>query len=214
MKSPILWIVLALVLIFVFWGCGQYNGMVKEDENVKNAWANVQSAYQRRSDLIPNLVETVKGEASFERGTLEAVTNARAKATSIQVDPTKVTPEQMQQFQAAQGELSQALGRLLMVTENYPNLRANEGFRNLQYELAGTENRINTERNRFNEVVNVYNRKVRSFPANIFAGMFGFQVRPPFEADAGAQNAPRVNFENNNTPAPRINVNTDTSNAQ
>lgn len=211
MKNPILWIVLGLVVIFIFWGCGQYNGMVTADENVKTAWGNVQSAYQRRMDLIPNLVETVKGEASFERGTLEAVTNARARATSIQVDPTKVTPEQMAEFQAAQGELSQALGRLLMVTENYPNLRANDAFRNLQYELAGTENRINTERNRFNEVVNVYNKKVRSFPANIFAGIFGFGVRPPFEADAGAQNAPRVNFDNANPP---VNRTPDTTNAR
>ena len=134
--------------------------MVKEDENVKNAWGNVQSAYQRRADLIPNLVSTVQGEADFERGTLEAVVNARAKATSIQVNPEELTPEQLQQFQQAQGQLSQALGRLLMVTENYPNLRANDAFRNLQYELSGTENRINTERNRFNEVVNRFNTKV------------------------------------------------------
>ena len=127
------------------------------------------------------------------------VINARAKATSVTVDPSKVTPQQLEQFQAAQGELSRALGRLLVVTENYPNLRANDAFRNLQFELSGTENRINTERNRFNEVVNVYNRKVRSFPNNIFAGMFGFAVRPPFEADPGAQNAPKVDF--NNSPA-------------
>jgi LemA protein len=169
--------------------------MVKEDENVKNAWGNVQSAYQRRADLIPNLVATVQGEADFERGTLNDVINARAKATSVTVDPSKVTPEQLEQFQSAQGELSRALGRLLVVTENYPNLRSNDAFRNLQYELSGTENRINTERNRFNEFVNTYNRKVRSFPANIFAGMFGFRVRPPFEADAAAQSAPKVNFD-------------------
>ena len=194
-RSPILWVVLGIIIILVFWGCGQYNGMVKEDENVKNAWGNVQSAYQRRADLIPNLVSTVQGEADFERGTLNDVINARAKATSVTVDPSKVTPEQLEQFQAAQGELSRALGRLLVVTENYPNLRANDGFRNLQFELSGTENRINTERNRFNEFVNTYNRKVRSFPANIFAGMFGFHVRPPFEADAGAQTAPKVNFD-------------------
>jgi LemA protein len=204
-RSPILWLVLGIVIIFVFWGCSQYNGMVKEDENVKNAWGNVQSAYQRRADLIPNLVSTVQGEAEFERGTLNDVINARAKATAVTVDPSKVTPQQLEQFQAAQGELSRALGRLLVVTENYPNLRANDAFRNLQYELSGTENRINTERNRFNEVVNSYNRKVRSFPANIFAGMFGFQVRPPFAADPGAQNAPKVDFS-------RPNVNSDTSN--
>jgi LemA protein len=192
-----LWIVLGVVLILGFIGCGQYNGMVKEDENVKNAWGNVQSAYQRRSDLIPNLVSTVQGEADFERGTLNDVINARANATAVKVDPTQLTPEQLQQFQAAQGQLSQALGRLLVLTENYPNLRANDAFRNLQYELSGTENRINTERNRFNEVVNRYNTKVRSFPNNIFAGMFGFKARPPFEADQGAQNAPKVNFDRN-----------------
>src|SRR5688572_15068039 len=204
-RNLTLWIVLGIILILVFVGCSQYNGMVKEDENVKNAWGNVQSAYQRRADLIPNLVSTVQGEAEFERGTLNDVINARAKATAVTVDPSKVTPQQLEQFQAAQGELSRALGRLLVVTENYPNLRANDAFRNLQYELSGTENRINTERNRFNEVVNSYNRKVRSFPANIFAGMFGFQVRPPFAADPGAQNAPKVDFS-------RPNVNSDTSN--
>jgi LemA protein len=196
-RNLTLWIVLGIVLVLVFVGCGQYNGMVKEDENVKNAWGNVQSAYQRRADLIPNLVSTVQGEADFERGTLNDVVNARARATSIQVNPEELTPEQLQRFQQAQGQLSAALGRLLAVSENYPTLRANEGFRNLQYELAGTENRINTERNRFNQVVNSYNTKVRSFPNNMFAGMFGFQPRPPFEADPGAQTAPRVNFPGN-----------------
>ena len=196
-RNLTLWIVLGIVLILVFMGCGQYNGMVKEDENVKNAWGNVQSAYQRRADLIPNLVSTVQGEANFERGTLTDVINARANATAVRVDPTQLTPEQLEKFQQAQGQLSQALGRLLVVSENYPNLRANEAFRNLQYELAGTENRINTERNRFNTVVNSYNTKVRSFPNNLFAGMFGFRARPPFEADQGAQTAPRVNFPTN-----------------
>lgn len=196
-RNLTLWIVLGIVLVLVFVGCGQYNGMVKEDENVKNAWANVQSAYQRRSDLIPNLVSTVQGEADFERGTLNDVINARASATAVKVDPTNLSPEELQKYQAAQGQLSQALGRLLVVTENYPNLRANDAFRNLQFELAGTENRINTERNRFNEIVNTFNTKVRSFPNNLFAGMFGFRVRPPFEADPGAQNAPRVNFDRN-----------------
>jgi LemA protein len=195
-RNLTLLIVLGIVVILAFVGCGQYNSMVTEDENVKQAWGNVQSSYQRRADLIPNLVATVQGEAEFERGTLNDVINARAKATSVTVDPSKVTPEQLEQFQAAQGELSRALGRLLVVTENYPNLRANDAFRNLQFELSGTENRINTERNRFNEVVNTYNRKVRSFPNNLFAGMFGFKVRPPFEADAGAQTAPKVNFPN------------------
>ena len=190
--------------------------MVKEDENVKKAWGNVQSSYQRRADLIPNLVSTVQGEAEFERGTLTDVINARANATAVRVDPTELSPEQLQKFQAAQGQLSQALGRLLVVTENYPNLRANDAFRNLQYELSGTENRINTERNRFNEVVNTYNTKVRSFPNNLFAGMYGFRVRPPFEADQGAQNAPRVNFpsrtSNTNTTTPPARTSADTSN--
>lgn len=193
-RNLTLWIVLGIILVLAFVGCGQYNSMVTEDENVKQAWGNVQSSYQRRADLIPNLVSTVQGEAEFERGTLNDVINARAKATSVTVDPSKVTPAQLEQFQAAQGELSRALGRLLVVTENYPNLRANDAFRNLQFELAGTENRINTERNRFNGVVNTYNKKVRSFPNNIFAGMFGFAVRPPFEADQGAQTAPKVSF--------------------
>jgi LemA protein len=195
-------VVLGILVIFGFWGCSQYNGLVTEDENVKNAWGNVQSAYQRRADLIPNLVATVQGEANFERGTLNDVVSARARATAINVDPSKVTPEQLAEFQAAQGQLSQALGRLLMVTENYPTLRANEGFRNLQFELSGTENRINRERNLFNDVVNVYNRKVRSFPVNLVAGMFGFAVRPPFAASAEAQEAPKVNFPSANTPAP------------
>ena len=209
-RNSTLLIVLAILVIFVFWGCSQYNGMVREDENVKNAWGNVQSAYQRRADLIPNLVSTVQGEADFERGTLEAVINARSRATAVQVNPDELTPEQLEKFQSAQGDLSRALGRLLVLTENYPNLRANDAFRNLQFELAGTENRINTERNRFNDVVNVYNRKVRSFPANIFAGMFGFRVRPPFEADPGASAAPKVNFDRNR-PAVNQPVTTDTS---
>jgi LemA protein len=167
---------------------------VKEDENVKRSWGNVQSAYQRRADLIPNLVETVRGEASFERGTLNDVINARARATGMQVNPENLTPEAIQQFQQAQGQLSGALSRLLVTVEQYPNLRANDAFRDLQRQLEGTENRINTERNRYNETVQPYNTKVRSFPTNIFAGMMGFRPRPPFEAEAGSQNAPRVDF--------------------
>jgi LemA protein len=193
-RNTTLLIVLAIVAIFVFWGCGQYNGMVREDENVKNAWGNVQSAYQRRADLIPNLVATVQGEAEFERG------------TSMNVSPENLTPENLEKFQQAQGQLSGALSRLLVTVEQYPNLRANDAFRDLQRQLEGTENRINTERNRFNDVVNVYNRKVRSFPNNIFAGMFGFPVRPPFEADPGAENAPKVDFRQN-----RPSVNFDTT---
>jgi LemA protein len=187
-------IFLGILLLLVFWGCGSYNSLVGSDEEVKKAWGNVQSSYQRRADLIPNLVETVKGEASFERGTLNDVINARARATSVQVNPENLTPENIQQFQQAQGQLSGALSRLLVTVEQYPNLRANDAFRDLQRQLEGTENRINTERNRFNETVQPYNTKVRSFPTNIFAGMMGFRPRPPFEADPGAQNAPRVNF--------------------
>ena len=199
--SPVLLIVLGLLLILVFWGCGSYNSLVKEDENVKKAWGNVQSAYQRRADLIPNLVETVKGEATFERGTLNDVINARARATSMQINPENLTPENMQQFQQAQGQLSGALSRLLVTVEQYPTLRANDAFRDLQRQLEGTENRINTERNRFNETVQPYNVKVRSFPTNIFAGMMGFKPRPPFEADAGSQNAPKVDFGSSNQPS-------------
>ncbi|HEY1021772.1 MAG TPA: LemA family protein, partial [Flavisolibacter sp.] len=165
-------------------------------------WAQVQNVYQRRADLIPNLVETVKGEASFERGTLNDVINARARATSMQVNPENLTPENMQQFQQAQGQLSGALSRLLVTVEQYPTLRANDAFRDLQRQLEGTENRINTERNRFNEVVQPYNVKVRSFPTNLFAGIMGFKVRPPFEAAPGSENAPRVDF---NTNQPSVN---------
>lgn len=199
--SPGLLIFLGILVILLFWGCSSYNGLVKSDETVKQAWGNVQSAYQRRADLIPNLVETVKGEASFERGTLNDVINARARATSVNVNPENLTPEAIQQFQQAQGQLSGALSRLLVTVEQYPTLRANDAFRDLQRQLEGTENRINTERNRFNEVVNPYNTKVRSFPNNIFAGVFGFKPRPPFEADAGAQNAPRVNFGTGGGPS-------------
>lgn len=189
-----LFVVLGLLLILVMWGCGGYNGLVKQDEDVKNKWNNVQSQYQRRADLIPNLVNTVKGEANFEQTTLQNVIEARAKATQMRVDPNDLTPEKLQQFQQAQGQLSQALGRLLVVTENYPTLRANDAFRNLQTQLEGTENRIAVARNDFNTSVNVYNTKVRSFPTNIFAGIMGFKPRQGFTADEGSQNAPKVDF--------------------
>ena len=199
--SPVLLIILGILVVLLFFGCGSYNSLVKEDENVKRAWGNVQSSYQRRADLIPNLVETVKGEASFERGTLNDVINARSRATSVQVNPENLSPEAIQQFQQAQGQLSGALSRLLVTVERYPTLRANDAFRDLQRQLEGTENRINTERNRYNEVVQPYNTKVRSFPTNIFAGMMGFRPRPPFEAEAGSQNAPSVNFGTGNQPS-------------
>lgn len=189
-----LFVVLGLLLVLVMWGCGGYNSLVKQDEDVKNKWNNVQSQYQRRADLIPNLVETVKGEANFEQTTLQNVIEARARATQMRVDPNDLTPENLQKFQQAQGQLSQALGRLLVVTENYPTLRANDAFRNLQTQLEGTENRITVARNDFNAGVNTYNTKVRSFPTNIFASIMGFKPRQGFTADEGSQNAPKVDF--------------------
>ena len=172
-----------------------YNSMVTADENIKGKWGEVQTQYQRRSDLIPNLVATVKGEANFEKGTLTEVTEARAKATSVQVDASKLTPESIQKYQEAQGQLSTALGRLLSVTENYPTLRANDAFRGLQVQLEGTENRIGVARKDFNEAVQAYNSKIRSFPANITAKMFGFKEKGYFTADQKAQDAPSVNFD-------------------
>ena len=194
-KNLTLIIILAIVLILGVMGCNGYNGLVKQDETVKNSWSNVQSSYQRRADLIPNLVNTVKGEANFEQQTLIQTIEARYKnLNSVKVDPANLTSENIAKFQAAQGELSSALSRLMVVVENYPNLKANEGFRALQAELAGTENRINVARNDFNSTVNTYNTKVRSFPMNFFSGMFGFKVKEGFKADEGAQKAPEVKF--------------------
>ena len=193
-KSLALIVVAALVLIIGGCGCSGYNGLVKQDEVVKNKWNNVQSDYQRRADLIPNLVNTVKGEANFEQTTLQNVIQARASATQMKIDPNDLTPEKLQQFQAAQGQLSQALGRLLVVSENYPNLRANDAFRGLQTQLEGTENRIKVSRNDFNAAVQDYNVKVRSFPMNLFAGMFGFKAKEGFQAEAGSEKAPEVKF--------------------
>lgn len=194
--SPVIWVILGLVVILLFWGCGGYNGLVQQDENVKKVWNNVQSQYQRRSDLIPNLVNTVKGEANFERGTLTDVVNARAKATSVQINANDLTPEKLQQYQQAQAQLSGALGRLLAVAENYPNLQTNQAFQGLMAELAGTENRIAVARNDFNAAVQEYNVRVRRFPTNILAGIMGFHPREGFTADPGTQNAPKVNFDN------------------
>jgi LemA protein len=171
-----------------------YNSVVKKDENVKAAWGAVQSQYQRRADLIPNLVNTVKGAANFEKSTLTAVIEARAKATSIQVDPSKLTPESIQQFQAAQGQLGSALGRLLAVSENYPDLKSNANFQGLQTQLEGTENRINVSRLDFNTAVQDYNSSIRTFPANLTAKMFGFTEKGYFAAEAGADKAPKVQF--------------------
>lgn len=184
----------AVVAVLVLWGISAYNGMVKVEEQATTEWAKVQSAYQRRADLIPNLVEVVKGYASHEKETLEGVVNARAKATSINVNADDLTSEKMQEFQAAQGELSQALGRLIAVSEAYPDLKANENFMDLQKQLEGTENRINEARNSFNTAVQDYNLKIRRFPNTILAGIFGFDKMAKFEADAEAQKRPEIKF--------------------
>ena len=196
MNTKTLTIVAILAVIVILGGCGcsGYNKLVTRDENVKNKWNNVQSDYQRRADLIPNLVSTVKGEANFEQTTLQNVITARASATQIKIDPKDLTPEKLQEFQAAQGQLSMALGRLLAVSENYPTLRANDAFRNLQTQLEGTENRIKVSRNDFNAAIQDYNVAVRTFPMNLFAGIFGFKVKEGFKADEGTQNAPKVDF--------------------
>ena len=201
-KSNVTLIVLAIVAIFfvigaigIFgWVKSTYNGMVGVEEEATTALANVQSAYQRRADLIPNLVEVVKGYASHEKETLEGVVNARSKATQVTLDPTNMTPEKLKEYQQAQGELGAALGRLIAIQENYPDLKANENFRDLQVQLEGTENRINEARNKFNAVVQQYNVVIRSFPKNILAGMFGFTQMTKFEAEAGAEKAPQVKF--------------------
>jgi len=186
--------IIAAVVVIGGWAASAYNSMVGEQENATTALANVQSAYQRRADLIPNLVETVKGYAAHEQGTFEAVVNARSKATQITLDPENMTPEKLKQFQEAQGELGAALGRLIAIQENYPDLKANENFRDLQVQLEGTENRINEARNKYNAVVQQYNVVIRSFPKNLLAGMFGFDKMTKFEAEAGAQKAPQVKF--------------------
>jgi len=182
-----------LAILLTQSSCG-YNGMVERDQAVKSQWAKVQSSYQRRNDLIPNLVNTVKGAANFEKSTLTDVVNARAKATSVQLSGDQLTPENIKRFQEAQSQVSAGLGRLLAVSENYPDLKANANFQELQAQIEGTENRINVERNRFNDVTNDYNGYVKSFPNNLFAGVFGFKEKPYFEADASAQKAPTVQF--------------------
>lgn len=183
-----------IVLSLVMWGTKAYNRMVTMQESVTSQWGNVETAYQRRSDLIPNFVNTVKGAANFEQTTLTQVIEARAKATSITIDPTKMTAENMQQFQQAQGQVSSALGRLMVVMEQYPELKATQNFRDLQVELEGTENRISVERKKFNDVALIYNTHIRRFPQNFLAGMFGFQAKPYFEAVEGAEKAPVVTF--------------------
>ena len=186
---------LALIALFIgLWVSKVYNGMVTMQETVTSQWGNVQTSYQRRSDLIPNFVNTVKGAANFEQTTLTQVIEARAKATSITIDPTKMTAENMQQFQQAQGQLSSSLSKLMVVVEQYPELKATQNFRDLQIELEGTENRISVERKKFNDVALTYNTFIRKFPQNFLAGMFSFQIKPYFEADKGAEKAPEVKF--------------------
>lgn len=193
-SSIILLSVAGILILAIFWGVSKYNGLVTKDEAVGGQWANVENQYQRRADLIPNLVATVKGYASHESETLEGVVAARAKATQITVDPNNLTPEKLQQYQAAQGELSSALGKLLMITENYPELKANQNFLELQAQLEGTENRITTERGRFNDLSKEFNATVRKFPTNIVASLTGFEKKAYFEAEEGSEKAPEVKF--------------------
>ena len=191
-----LWLIVVLVIfaLLFFVGCGKYNTFVTKDENVNQTWAKVETAYQSRSDLVPNLVATVKGAADFERGTLEAVTNARANATSIQLTADELTPENMAKFQEAQSKLSGALSRLLVSVERYPELKATAQFGELQSQLEGIENRIRVERNRFNDSATDYNTTIRTFPNSFVASITGFSRRALFESDPGAQNAPKVEF--------------------
>lgn len=190
----VLLVIAAVVLVLFIWVKNTYNSLVSGDEAVKSAWSQVENVYQRRADLIPNLVATVKGYASHESSTLQAVVDARVKATGINVDASNLSEEQIAAFQNAQGELSSALSRLLAVSEAYPELKANENFKELQAQLEGTENRITVERKNYNETAKRYNVKVRSFPTNLLAGMFGFGQKGYFQANEGAQNAPVVEF--------------------
>lgn len=187
-------IIAAVALLLVLWGVSGYNGIVEMDENVNNQWANVEAQYQRRTDLIPNLVNTVKGYAAHEKSTLEAVMQARSQATQVKIDPTNCTPEQLAAYQKAQGDVTTALGKLLAITENYPQLKANENFMELQSQLEGTENRITVARRDFNAAAKEYNTVIRKFPKNIIASMGGFEKHNYFEAEAGAEKAPKVEF--------------------
>ena len=191
-KGTIITIVVVIILLFL--SVGSYNGLVETSENAKTSWSNVESSYQRRNDLIGNLVKTVQGAADFERSTLVEVQEARSKATSITIDPTNITPETMAAFQQAQSGLTGALNKLMVSVEKYPDLKANQNFLELQSQLEGTENRINVERNKFNETVNIYNKKTKTFPSKITAKLFGFDEMGRFEAEKGAEKAPDVEF--------------------
>ncbi len=193
-KNKGLIITIVVIVLVALWGILSYNGLVEMDENVSNQWANVETQYQRRSDLIPNLVNTVKGYAKHESQTLEAVMAARSQATQVKIDPSNCTPHQLAAYQKAQGDVTTALGKLLAITENYPDLKANQNFLELQSQLEGTENRINVARKDFNDSAKEYNTSLRRFPRNIIASMFGFEKRNYFEAEAGAEKAPKVEF--------------------
>ena len=189
------WIILIIIAIAAGLGLvSSYNGLVKAETEIDSVWANVESSYQRRADLIPNLVNTVKGQANFEQQTLTNVIEARAKATQTKIDPSNLTEEQLNEFQQNQNQVGSALSRLLVTVEQYPQLKANEGFMNLQAQLEGTENRINVARNKFNEAARIYNEKVRQFPTKLAAMIFGFKAKPYFKSAASAENAPTVNF--------------------
>jgi LemA protein len=189
-------LVVGFIAILIFWMFGSYNTLVDKQEAVERDWSNVENQYQRRADLIPNLVNTVKGYADFERETLREVIEARSKATSVTVDPTNLTPEKLAEYQQAQNGLSSALGRLLVVVEKYPDLKANQNFLDLQAQLEGTENRITVARNRFNDTANSYNASIRKFPAAMIAGMMGFERKGYFQAAEGSEKAPTVDFSN------------------
>lgn len=193
-KNKGLIITIVVIALVAIWGISSYNGLVSMDENVSNQWANVETQYQRRSDLIPNLVNTVKGYAKHESQTLEAVMAARSQATQVKIDPSNCTPQQLAAYQKAQGDVTTALGKLLAITENYPDLKANQNFLELQSQLEGTENRINVARKDFNDTAKKYNTSLRRFPRNIIASMCGFEKRNYFEAEAGAEKAPKVEF--------------------
>ena len=189
------WIILIIIAVAAGFGLmSSYNGLVKAETEIDSVWANVESSYQRRADLIPNLVNTVKGQANFEQQTLTNVIEARAKATQTKIDPSNLTEEQLNEFQQNQNQVGSALSRLLVTVEQYPQLKANEDFMNLQAQLEGTENRINVARNKFNEAARIYNEKVRQFPTKLAAMIFGFKAKPYFKSATGAENAPTVNF--------------------
>lgn len=200
----VLIVIVGVIVVLGMAVAGSYNGLVGKQQGVDAAWANVLNQYQRRADLVPNLVKTVEGSANFEKSTLEAVVNARASVGKVNIDPSKAPTSEadLQKFQETQGQFTSALSRLLVVSENYPDLKASAGFRDLQAQLEGTENRISVERGRFNEAAQSYNTGIRTFPVVLFAGIFGFNPKPYFKADAGAEKAPEVKFDFGGTPAP------------